>query len=135
MRVQTFISAVRQTGVHGPGLVSRIGHLKKNLIQGLRQTLSAILGFAGQRCPTAFNVLLIRLFEALGCRHRLGIFIMLTTLFIPRLVQRENDLFAKFGALFQYRIDRVSIDFGKARHVLKLVLHLQHFVQYELHIA
>jgi hypothetical protein len=135
VRVQRRIGAVRQAGVHGPGLIGRVHHLVEALAHDQRQALAAKLWVAAQGGPAPFDELRIGLLEALRRRHLMRGLVQRATLVVTDLVQRERDLGSKLAAFFEHGIDGVGIDLGVARDRLQLVGRVQDFVQHELHVA
>jgi hypothetical protein len=113
--VQAFIGAVRQAGIHVPGLVRRIEHFRERVVDHDRQALAAVFRVAGQRRPAAIDELAVGLLEArrrgdgVRCRIELAAFA------VADGVEREQHLGGELGALFEDLVDGVGIDFGVSR--------------------
>ena len=135
VREQAFVSAVRQARIHEPGLVGRIAHFIERGVGHLRQPLPAEVGLAAERRPAAFDELGIGLFVALGRGHFEGGLVVMAAFFIARFVEREDDVFAKLGAFFEHRIERVAIDLGVLGQSLEGRFDIEQFVQHEMHVA
>jgi hypothetical protein len=115
VRVQALVGAVRQAGVHGPGLVGRVEHLVEALVHHHGQALAAVLGVAAQRRPAALDVLGVGLLEALGRGHLVGGLVERAALGVAADVEREDHLGGELAALFEHRVDGVGIDVGVLR--------------------
>ncbi len=133
--VQAFVGAVRQAGVHIPGLVAGIQHLGKRVVQDDRQALTAVLRVAGKRGPARFDELLIRLLEALGRADLVARLVQLAAFAVAAVIQRKQHLRSELGALLQHLIDGVGIHLGVLGYLLQFIFDLQQFMQHELHVA
>ena len=112
---------MRQTGVHGPGLIGGIEHFKEALVDHQGQSLSAIF-FLGTECrPARVNVLLVGIFEAGRRCYFVGVSVQFATFFVARHVERKYHFSGKFTALFQNGIDGVRIGFGMLWHGLQFI--------------
>ena len=117
VRVQALVGAVRQAGVHGPGLVGRVQHLVEALVQHERQALAAVGRVAAQRRPAAFDIGRVGLLEALRARSPRGVALSsVQPSPSPTDVEREDHLGGELAALFEHRVDGVGIDLACARH-------------------
>ena len=133
--VQAFVGAVRQTGVHVPGLIAGVQHFGKRVVENDRQSLTAVLRVAGERRPARFHELLVRLLEAFGRGHGMRGLVQVAALAVARVVQGEQHLRGELGALLQHLIDGVGIDLRILRDLFQFVLDPQQLVQHELHVA
>ena len=132
--MQTGIGPVRQAGVHGPGLIGRIEHFIKTLVDHIRQGLATKLRVGAERRPAAFNVFLIGLFEALWRRNFVAAAVQRATFLVTRNVQRENDFRSEFTALFKHCVDGVDVGlcmFGKG---FEFFANVQQLMQHKLKI-
>jgi hypothetical protein len=135
VRVQRGIGAVRQTGVHGPGLVGRVHHLVEALVHHQRQSLAAKLGVGAQRRPAARHILGVGFLEALGRGHRMRHRVERAALAVAADVEREDHIGGKLAGLFQHRVDGVDIDVGMFGHGLEIFRDLEDLVHHELHVT
>ena len=125
MRMQTFIGAMRKTGVHGPCLIGRVEHLIKRIIERQRQALPTVNRVTRQCWPASFDELLIRCLEALWRCDGVGGDIEMAALTVTRMIQRKEDVGRKLAALFQHLIDGVGIELGMRRQLPELGVELQ----------
>ena len=135
VRMQGLVSAVRQTGVHGPGLVGRVEHFVETLVHHKWQALPAIFGVATQGGPTTGDVLLVRGFEAVWGFHRVGLAVELAALRVARDVDGENHLGGELAALFQHRVDGVGIGVGVLGQSLEFFADVEQLMQDKLHVT
>ncbi|MNV33719.1 hypothetical protein D3C71_1250980 [compost metagenome] len=133
--VQGFVRAVRQAGVHGPGLVGRVHHLVQALVQHEGQALAAVGRVARQCRPAAFDVLGVGILEARGGLHFVGGLVEHAAFGVAADVQREGHFGSELAGFFEHRIDGVHIHLGVGRHGLEFIADLEHFVHDELHVA
>ena len=133
--MQGLIGAMRQTGVHGPGLVGAVEHFVQRRIQHHGQALTAVFGVAGQCRPATFHKLGIGLLEAFGRSHLMRGLVQRATLGIAADVQRKGHIGRKLASLFQHRIDGVYIHLGVRGHLLIRLSDLEDLMHEELHIT
>ena len=133
--VQRGVSAVRQAGVHGPGLVGAVEHFVKHLVHHQRQALTAKGGVTAQRGPTASHIAVIGLLEALGRGHGVAGWVQGATLGVTTDIEREQHLRSKLATLFQHGVDGVHIHVGMPGHGFEGVGDLEQFVHDKLHVA
>jgi monoamine oxidase len=87
--------AVREARRETEGKVARAHHLKHRHIQELGHALPAKFRGPSQRRPAAFDILLIRILEAIGRGH--GAVFIFQALLIAHGVEREQHLLAQLG--------------------------------------
>jgi hypothetical protein len=133
--MQCLIGAVRQAGVHGPGLVGRVHHLVEALVHQHRQALAAEIRVDGERRPAAFDVLGIGFLEALGRLHLVRGPVQRAAFGVAWEVQRREHFGGELAAFFQHGVDGVGVDVCMARQELQLIDGAEYFVQQELHVA
>ena len=133
--VQGFIRAVRQAGVHGPGLVGAVEHFVQGRVHHKRQALAAVGRVAGQCRPASFHKLLIGLLEALGRGHLVGGGVQLAAFFVTADVQREHHIGRELACFLEHGVDGVGIHLRVLGHGLVFLFNAKHFVQQELHVA
>ncbi len=135
IHMERLIGAVRQAGVHGPGLVGAVEHFIQALVQHKGQALAAIGAVAGQGRPAAFHILGIGLFETLGRRHtRIGR-VARAAFSVARQVERLHHFDRELAGLFQDRIHGAAVDVGIGGQLRKTGGQAQHFLHEELHVA
>ena len=133
--VQRGVSAVRQAGVHGPGLVGAVEHFVKHLVHHQRQALAAKGGVTAQCSPTASYIAVIGLLEALGRGHSVAERVEAAALGVAADIEREQHLGGKLAALFQHGVDGVDIDISVLRQCLEGVGDFEQLVHDKLHVA
>ncbi len=133
VRVQAFIGAVRQARIHGPGLIGRIHHLVQGVVDEHRQALATVLGVAGQRRPTGFDILPIGLLETLGRGHHAVL--PLATLGVAALVQREDHFGAELAGFLEHLVDGLGIEIRMLGQILQFALDVEELVHHKLHVA
>ncbi|EWS64258.1 hypothetical protein Y695_02500 [Hydrogenophaga sp. T4] len=133
--VQRSVGAVREAGVHGPGLVGRVHHFIQALVDHQRQALAAVGRITAQRRPATFHVGLVGFLEAGRGLDLMGLAIELATLGVTADVQRKDHLAGELAGFFEHGIDGLDIHLGVLRHGLELGGHVEHFVHHELHVA
>ena len=133
--MQAGVDAVRQAGIHVPGLIGGIQHLGEGVVHDHGQALPAELRIAGERGPACLHELLIGLLEALGRAHRMGGGVQTAALAIARVIQREQHLRGELGPLLQHLVDGVHIDLGVLGQLFQFAFDLQQLVQHEMHVA
>ena len=133
--MQTFVSAVCQAGVHGPGLVGAVEHFVKTLIHDDGQTLTTISRVTTQSCPAALGKLLECLLEPIGRFHFVVGGVELTTLLVTDSVQGEQHFRRELAAFFQHSSDGIGIDVRVGRQGFQNVRHMQNFIHHELHVS
>ena len=132
---QASMCTMRQAGVHGPSLVGRVQHFKEALIHHEGQALTAILFLRAECCPTTLHIFFIGFFETCGRLHFMRVAIQFAALFIARHIQGEHHFCRKFTALFQHRIDGVSVGLSMLGHGFQFIFQIEQFVQDELKIT
>ncbi len=135
VRDQCFVRAVREARVHRPRLVGAVHHFESALAHHERQTLTAECRVARQRRPAAFDVLGVRLLEALGRGHFMRRPVEHATLLVAGDIEREDDFGRELAGLFDHGVDGVSVGVGMGRQGLELVGNVKDFMQHELHVT
>ena len=126
---------MRETRVHGPGLVGAIEHLVEALVHDDGQALAAIGRIGRERRPAAFHVLGECGLEAGGRGDLVGLAIEAAALGVAADVQRKDHLAGELATFFEDRVDGVSIDILVARHGAVVVGDVQYFMHHELHVT
>ncbi len=134
VRMQTFIRAVRQTRVHGPGLVRRVEHLVERVVDERGQALATVFWIAAQRWPASFDILLVGFLKALRRGHD-AVADVCAAFLIAALIEREQHFGAELAGFFEHGIDRVRIEIRVLRHLPDFGLDVKQLVQHELHVA
>ncbi len=135
MRVQQFGHALRQAGVHGPGLIGGVLHLVHRAAHQVRQALATEFGVRRQRSPTGLHELIPRRLETLGRGHGARGGVVMAALGITAGVERLQHFAAKLARLFAHLVDQVGIDLGIRRQLFEQGGGVEDFVHDELHIA
>ena len=121
VRLQALVGAVRQAGVHGPGLVGRVQHLVEALVEhdaaGPGRRIRGRPISAGQ--PPS-HVLGVGLLEAVGRVHLVRGLVERAAFAVAAVVQRKQHLGGELAALFEHGVDGVGVDLGVARQALEL---------------
>ncbi|MPM82997.1 hypothetical protein SDC9_130060 [bioreactor metagenome] len=133
--MQSLIGAMRQTGIHGPGLIGAVEHFIKRRIEHEGQTLAAILRIAGQCRPATLDELRIRLLEALGRGDLVGLLVQRAALFVAGDIQGKRDIGRKLSRLLDHRVDGVGIDLRVLGNLLIGFGDLEDLVHEELHVT
>ena len=134
VRHQAFVGAVRQAGIHRPGLVRRIEHLEQALVDDVRQALATERRVAAQRGPAAFDVLRVGVLEAGRRLHFVRRLVEHAAFGVADRIERQQHLARELAAFLEHGIDRVGVDIGVGRQRLELVDGTEHFVEHELHV-
>jgi hypothetical protein len=135
VRVQALVGAVRQAGVHGPGLVGAVEHLVEALVHHVRQALAAEGGVGRQRGPAAFDELRVGLLEALGRGHGVRGAVERAAFLVAAQVERGQHLGAELAAFLEHGVDRVGVEIGVRGVALQFLGDVEQLVQHELHVA
>jgi hypothetical protein len=117
VRVQAFVGAVRQAGIHRPGLVRRVQHFVERVVDERGQALAAVFRVAAERGPAGLDVLAVGFLEA-GRRLHDAVAFIGTAFAIADLVQREQHLGAELARFLQHLVDRVGVEVRMPRHCL-----------------
>ena len=92
MGVQGLVGTMRQTWVHGPGLIGTVEHFIQALIHHQRQVLPTVSRVCAQRWPAPSHILLKGSLKSIRGLHFMGVTVQRATLLIPNLIERKNDL-------------------------------------------
>ncbi|MDT4847825.1 hypothetical protein FQZ97_818980 [compost metagenome] len=133
--VQRGVGAVREAGVHGPGLVGRVHHLVQALVDHQRQALAAVGRVAAERGPAAFHVGLVGRLETGRGLDLVGVLVERAAFGVTADVQREDHLRSELAGFFEHRVDGLGVHLGVLGHALEFGAHIEHFVHHELHVA
>ena len=133
--VQRGVCAMREAGVHGPGLVGAVEHFIKALVDDQRQALTTKGRVATQCGPAAFHILGVRFFEALWRGHSVGGDVQFAAFFITADIERKHDLGREFRAFFEHGIDGVNVRIGILGDRLEFFCDFEHFMHHKLHVA
>ncbi len=132
---KTLGGADRQARIHRPRLIGRILHFIKRNLQHVRQALATVLGFTCQPRPPCRAERRVRVLEAARRFHRSGRDVVRAAFGIARLIDRQQQLFAKLAGFFDYLIERVGIEVCVARQRLQHLNSAEHFMHHKLLVA
>ena len=135
VRMQAFVRAVRQAGIHRPRLIAGIPEFVAGLIDHQRQPLAAVIDVAGQRCPTAFNKLLVGRFKPGGGGDGVGDDVQGATFKVAGLVERKQHLGRKFAAFLKDGHDGGDVGIRVRRQRRQLGWNIKQFLHHKTHVA